>query len=269
MKLDDVEISKAIIESFYAKLLDSLMCDVAVVGGGPAGLTAAYYLAKHGRKVVLFERKLSIGGGMWGGGIMFNEIVVQRDGKKILDEFGVRTTLVKEGYFCADSVEAVSTICSKASQAGARIFNLFSVEDVMMTEERVTGLVINWSAVELSNLHVDPISIKAEHVIDATGHAAEVAHIIQTKSGSKLLTPTGTVIGERPMCAEVAEKSILENTKEIFPGVLAAGMCCNAVFGAPRMGPIFGGMLMSGKKAAELIIDKPAAPKRRCLPDDE
>jgi thiamine thiazole synthase len=30
-------------------------------------------------------------------------------------------------------------------------------------------------------------------------------------------------------------------------------MCCNATFGSYRMGPIFGGMLLSGDKAAELV----------------
>lgn len=256
MELDDIKVSRAIIEKFTAKLLDSLICEVAIVGGGPAGLTAAFYLAKHKKKVVLFERKLSIGGGMWGGGIMFNEIVVQKEGKDILDEFGVKTTPFEDGYFCADSIEAVSTICSVASKAGARIFNLFSVEDVMMAEDRVGGLVINWSAVELAGLHVDPITIRSKYVIDATGHAAEVAKIIQNKSGHKLKTSTGKVIGERPMCAEIAERIILENTKEIFPGVFASGMSCNAIFGAPRMGPIFGGMLMSGKKVAEMILER-------------
>ena len=256
MKLDDIKISRAIIERFSAKLLDSLESDVAVVGGGPSGLAAAYYLAKAKKKVVLFERKLSLGGGMWGGGIMFNEVVVQLEGKKILEEFGVTTTPFNKGYFCADSVETVSTICSMASKAGARVFNLFSVEDVMMTKDRVTGLVINWSAVELSKLHVDPITVRSRYVIDATGHAAEIANIIQNKSGCKLKTPAGKVIGERPMWADVGERTIVENTKEIFPGVFAAGMCCNAVFGGPRMGPIFGGMLMSGKKAAECILER-------------
>ena len=256
MKIDDVKISQAIIERFTTKLLDSLNCDVAVVGGGPAGLTAAFYLSKRKKKVVLFERKLSLGGGMWGGGIMFNEIVVQSEGKEILDEFGIKTTPFEEGYLCADSIETTTTICSKASKAGVRIFNLFSVEDVMMTEERVTGLVINWSAVELAKLHVDPITVRSKYVIDASGHAAEIAHIIQNKSGCKLKTPTGKVIGEKPMHAEIGERMIMENTKEIFPGVFVAGMSCNAVFGAPRMGPIFGGMLMSGKKVSNLILNK-------------
>ena len=31
-------------------------------------------------------------------------------------------------------------------------------------------------------------------------------------------------------------------------------MAVNAVFGSNRMGPIFGGMLLSGKKCAEILI---------------
>jgi thiamine thiazole synthase len=33
-------------------------------------------------------------------------------------------------------------------------------------------------------------------------------------------------------------------------------MSANAVYESHRMGPIFGGMLLSGKKAAELILKK-------------
>jgi ribulose 1,5-bisphosphate synthetase/thiazole synthase len=33
-------------------------------------------------------------------------------------------------------------------------------------------------------------------------------------------------------------------------------MAANAVAGAPRMGPVFGGMLLSGEKAAKLAIAK-------------
>ncbi|MEW6533394.1 MAG: sulfide-dependent adenosine diphosphate thiazole synthase [Thermodesulfobacteriota bacterium] len=256
MKLDDVEISKAIIVKFSDKLLDCLESDVIVVGGGPAGLTAAYYLAKANKKVIILERKLSIGGGMWGGGIMFNEIVVQQEGKEILDEFGVRTTPFSNGYYCADSIEAVSSICSVACKVGVRILNLISMEDVMLIDNRVTGLVINWTAVDMAGLHVDPITMRTKYVVDASGHAAEVAAIIQRKSGCSLLTETGGIVGERPMYADMGERMILENTKEFFPGVFSAGMCCNAIFGAPRMGPVFGGMLMSGKKVADLIVER-------------
>jgi ribulose 1,5-bisphosphate synthetase/thiazole synthase len=63
-------------------------------------------------------------------------------------------------------------------------------------------------------------------------------------------------MGERPMWAEVAEKKVLENTREVYPNLYVCGMAANAVFGGPRMGPIFGGMLLSGKKVAELAIAK-------------
>ena len=256
MKLDDIIISKTIIESFSKKLIDNLESDVAIAGGGPAGLVAAYYLAKAGKKVVLFERKLSVGGGMWGGGMMFNEIVLQRDGIKVLQEFGIRFKQKEKGYFVADAIEAVATITSKAVKAGATIFNSISVEDVMIRGKRVTGLVLNWTSVEMAGLHVDPLTVRAKFVIDATGHPAEVANIIVKKVGPRLKTKTGSIMGEKSMWAEVGEKTILQNTKEIYPGVYVCGMCCNAVFGAPRMGPIFGGMLLSGKKAAKLLLKK-------------
>ena len=58
--------------------------EVTIVGAGPAGMTAAYYLAKGGVKTAVFERGLRVGGGMPGGGMMFNRIVVQDEGKRYL-----------------------------------------------------------------------------------------------------------------------------------------------------------------------------------------
>ena len=251
--LDDVAITRAIVDRYFQKLLDHTEVDVAVGGAGPSGLTAAYYLAKAGLKVAVFERKLSVGGGMWGGGMMFNELVVQEEGKRILDEFDIRTEPYQKGYYTADSVETITTIASKCCQAGARIFNLVSIEDVVIRQDRVTGLVLNWSAAETARLHVDPLSIAAKLVLDATGHPTEILQIIQRKAG-RLQTPSGNVEGERSMWAEVAERTILENTREIYPGVYVAGMAANAAFGAPRMGPIFGGMLLSGERVAQMML---------------
>ena len=249
--MDEVIISKAITETYLKDLLESMEVEVAIVGAGPSGMTAAYYLAKNRVKVAIFERKLSVGGGMWGGGMMFNRIVVQPEGKEILDELGIATEEYQKGYYTADAVEATSTLCSRTVKAGARIFNLLSVEDVMIREDdRITGLVLNWSAVSLANLHVDPLAMRAKLVIDATGHDAEVCRIVARKTGAKL-----EIRGEKSMWAEVGEKAIVENTKQVCPGLLVAGMAANAVFSSPRMGPIFGGMLLSGRKAAELAMD--------------
>ena len=46
--LDDVTISRAIIRSFMDELDRALEVDVAIVGAGPAGMTAGYYLARGG-----------------------------------------------------------------------------------------------------------------------------------------------------------------------------------------------------------------------------
>jgi len=251
--MDEVTISRAITQSFLNDFIEAMEVDVAIVGAGPSGLVAAYYLAKGGIRVAVFERQLRVGGGMPGGGMMFNRIVLQEEGKRILDDFGVRSKEYEKGYYIADSLESVSTLCSMAIKAGASIFNLISVEDVMIREEnRITGLVLNWSAVSWSKLHVDPLAMRAKVVIDATGHESDICHIVVRKIGAKLVTTTGGVVGEKSMWAEKGEEEIVENTKEVYPGLIVAGMSANAVFGSPRMGAIFGGMLISGKKAAEL-----------------
>ena len=252
-ELDEIIISKAIIESYTKELLEFTDVDIAVVGAGPSGLVASYYLAKRGLKTVIYERRLSIGGGIWGGGMMFNRIVVQGEAKEILDEFEIRAKEYQKGYYVADAIEAAAAFCVKAVKAGARIFNLLTVEDVMIREDdRIAGLVLNWSAVDLANLHVDPLAIRSKLVIDATGHDAEVCRIVARKVGPKLSTPTGEVVGEKSMWAEVGERELVKNTKEVYPGLLVTGMSVNAAFGLPRMGAIFGGMLLSGKKVAEL-----------------
>jgi len=254
--LSDVEISRAIIGRYFSKLDSHLEVDVAIGGGGPAGLCAAYYLAKAGIKVAIFERRLSVGGGMWGGGLMFNEIVVGEEGKKILDEFNVPAMQWKPGYYTADSVRSVVTMAAEAMKAGTKIFNLLSIEDLMVEDREVTGIVVNWSAVEMSSLHVDPISIGARFVIDATGHGLELVKILVAKNDVKLSTSTGGISGETSMFAHRGEEMVVKNTGEIYPNLYVSGMAASAVHGSNRMGPIFGGMFLSGKKVAQMIIER-------------
>jgi len=256
MSVDEIIISKAIIDRFYQKLLNHLETDIAIVGGGPSGLVAGYFLAKAGAKVTLYERKLSIGGGMWGGGMMFNEIVVQKDALHILDEFGVRYQQYQDNHFTTDAIEAISMLTAKSVQEGVTIFNCISAEDVLMRKDRVIGLVLNWSPVEMAGLHIDPLSIRSKYVIDATGHAIEIVQVVQKKVPGKLSTTSGKAEGEQSMWSDKAESMTIENTKEVFPGLYVAGMAANATFGGPRMGPIFGGMLLSGEKVAKILITK-------------
>jgi thiamine thiazole synthase len=256
MELNEVIITRAIIDRYFEKLRSTLETDVAIVGGGPSGLIAGYKLAKAGEKAVLFERKLSIGGGVWGGGMMFNEIVVQEAVRPLLDELDIRYNVYEEHYLVCDAVETASTLTSKAVKAGLTVLNCISVEDVLMREDRILGLVLNWSPVEMAGLHIDPLTMRSRYVIDATGHATEVVRVVRDKVPGKLLTPTGQIEGEKSMWSDRAESLTLENTREVFPGLFVAGMAANATFGGPRMGPIFGGMLLSGEKAAGAILQR-------------
>lgn len=258
MALDEIVITRAIVERYTEKFLSCLDLEVAIVGGGVSGLVAGWKLAQKGRKVAIFERKLSIGGGMWGGGMMFNEIVVQPEAKPILDALEISSRPYADGaYYTADAIEATTTLASKAVKAGAKIFNLIHVEDVMVREGCVTGLVIIWTAVEMAGLHVDPMTIRAKHVVDCTGHDVEVIKVFLRKNQPvAIATAGGGIMGERSMWAEVGEKKTVEFTSEVYPGLWVAGMTATATLGTYRMGPIFGGMLLSGVKVAELIDQK-------------
>lgn len=257
-QISETIISNAIIRSFAEKLSTNLTLDVAIVGGGPSALVAAKTLAESGIQTAIFERKLAPGGGTWGGAMLFNEAVVQSEALPILDEFGIRHTELSEapGYHLIDSVELAGGLIYGAVHAGAKIFNSVSVEDIVFRNEKVGGLVINWTCVERLGLHVDPLTVISEVVLDGTGHPSEIIKLASDKAKIELATPTGKILGEKPMWAERGEEETVANTQEYYPGLFACGMSANNVMGGYRMGPIFGGMLMSGKKAAELIKNK-------------
>lgn len=252
----ETQVSKGIINTYFEKLQSNLDLDVAIVGGGPSGIVAAYYMAKAGLKVALFDRKLSPGGGMWGGAMMFNQVIIQKEAMDIIKDFDINSTPFDDNLFTIDSVESTSSLLYHAVHAGATIFNCYSVEDVVFKDNVVSGVVVNWTPVLREGLHVDPLNIMAKCVIDGTGHDSEICKTVARKNGIRLDTETGAVIGERSLDVIAGEEEVVNGTKEIYPGLYVCGMAASAVSGTPRMGPIFGGMLMSGKKVAEMIIER-------------
>ncbi len=246
--VDETIVSEAIIENYFRRLKDCLKSDVIVVGAGPSGLTASFYLSKFGFKVCLIEKRLSLGGGIWGGGMFFNKIVVQKDVIPILEEFDVGYVHHREDHYVVDAIELAGSLVRSVSKA-SNVLNGVCVEDVVM-RDGVEGVVVNWSASFLSNLHVDPLVLRSEVVVDATGHDAVVCRIVSKK------TKAFEVKGEGAMHADLAERMVVEKTGEVYKNLFVTGMAVASVYGLPRMGPIFGGMLMSGKRVAEIIRDR-------------
>lgn len=267
MKIDEIHISQAILDGYYGKLSRALAGDVTIVGAGPAGLMAAWNLSQAGYRVTVLEKRLSAGGGIWGGGIGMNEIVVQRDGVAILDLLDLRHEMA--GDFCTvDAAELACALCLHALQSGAVLLNLFTAEDLRVQEGRVTGVVVNRSVLG-ERFPIDPITFSARAVVDATGHEAVLVGHLGRRN--LLAGPSSkTIPGEGAMNAEAGEKFVVDNAGEMFPGLWVAGMAVCAALAGPRMGPIFGGMLLSGQRVAERIsatIGPPATPPVQWIGD--
>jgi len=251
-KISEKEVTKAIVKGFANEFIDYIESDVIIVGAGPSGLVAAKKLAEKGVKTLLIESNNYLGGGFWIGGYLMNKLTVRAPGQKILDEIGVPYEEVTEGLFVADGPHACSKLIASAMDAGAKVINMTRFDDVVLREDRVAGIVMNWtpvSALPRAITCVDPVAIESKIVIDATGHDAVVVKSLEERG-------IVDIEGFGGMWVEKSEDAIVEYTKEVYPGLFVTGMSVATTYGQPRMGPTFGGMLLSGEKVAELIFEK-------------
>lgn len=257
--MQDTRISRAIAETYHAKLTGAIESDVIITGGGPSGLVAAAKLASSGYNVTVLEKRLAPGGGVWGGAMGMNIAIVQDEAVGILDEFGIRHEDRGGSLHSVEAGELAAALCVNAIQKGATFLNLLAAEDVCVHNGRVVGVVANQSMV-LGQLPVDPMTFSGAAVLDATGHDAALVNSLRKRG----LMPTKSpdrFLGEGPMDADAGERFVVENTSEAFPGLWVSGMSVCATLGGPRMGPIFGGMLLSGAKVAEQIASSVGSPR--------
>ncbi len=245
--VSEAKISKAIVNEFSRWLSDYIICDAIIVGGGPSGLLAGRDLAGEGFKTLIIEANNYLGGGFWMGGYLMNTVTFRAPSQEVLDELKIPYKQVEEGLYIADGPNACSKLISAACDAGVKMLNMTKFDDVVYRKKKVEGVVINWSPVSALPRQVncvDPISLECKVVIDTTGHDACVCRSLEKR---KLLK----MADFGPMDANTSESLLVEKTGLVFPGLIAAGMAVSTVFGIPRMGPTFGGMLLSGKKAAQ------------------
>ena len=251
-EVSEAQITKAIATEFNDVLLDRVESDVIIIGAGPAGLTASRELSNMGFKVLVIEQNNYLGGGYWLGGYMMNPVTVREPAQKVWDELGVPYKQVADGLYLTPGPHAVSKLIAGACDAGVKFLNLTKFDDLVLKNGRVAGIVVNWmpvSALPRNITCVDPVALEAKMVIDASGHDSVAV---------KRLVDRGLVDwkGMNPMYVDEGEDQVVHKTGEVFPGLVAAGMSVTETHGLARMGPTFGSMLFSGKKAAEVTATK-------------
>jgi sulfide-dependent adenosine diphosphate thiazole synthase len=252
--LREADITRSIAREFYKQFDQLIESDVIIVGGGPSGLICARDLATAGLKVLIIEQMTHLGGGFWSGGYQMTKASIAAPAHKILEEVEVPCQEVGPGHYLVEAPHACAKLIGAAFDAGAKVLNLTKVVDLILRNNgQLEGVVVNWWPAESMGhdiVHVDPIGLESKVVVDATGHDAVVLQLLAKRKLFKEIPGNGA------MWVEKSEEMVLQNTGETYPQCFVIGLAVAAVYGTPRMGPAFGAMLLSGRKGAQLILER-------------
>ncbi|KAF8631032.1 hypothetical protein AX15_002643 [Amanita polypyramis BW_CC] len=261
--IEEAQVARAMIKRYFNTLYERVISDIVIVGAGSAGLSCAYHLAttRPDLKITIVEANVAPGGGAWLGGQLMSPMVIRKPADVFVQGLGV--PYEDEGSFVVVKHAALFTsmLLSKVlAMPNVVLLNATAVEDLIVHtdfegKQRVAGVVTNWTLVALNHdtqSCMDPNIITAPVIISATGHDGPMgAFSAKRLVSSGLLQSLGNMRG---LDMNRAEPAIVNNTREVAPGLIMAGMELSEHDGSNRMGPTFGAMIGSGIKAAHEAI---------------
>ena len=232
-------------------LHDFAESDVIISGAGSAGLACAWELTRVNRnlKIAIIEQSVSPGGGAWLGGQLFSAMVIRKPADKFLRDIEVPYDDCGDYVVVDHAATLTATLLSKLLLTGrVKLFNATAVEDLVVKNGRVAGVVTNWAMVTRfghdTQSCMDPNVLECKVLVSCCGHDGPFG-----ASGVKRLQSLGLVEripGMGALDMNTAEDAIVNNTREVVPGMVLAGMEVAELDGSPRMGPTFGAMFLSG-----------------------
>lgn len=252
------DVSREMTTRYMKDMVDFADTDVIIVGAGPSGLSCAYELSKHKDiKVAIIEASVAPGGGGWVGGQLFSSMIVRKPAHEFLKELEIPFD-EKENYVVVEHAAlTTATLISKIIKNGVKLFNATSVEDLIVRDGVVSGVVTNWALVTKAHgtqSCMDPQVMEAKVVVSSCGHDGPFG-----ATGVRRLKELGmvdNVPGMKALDMNASEDAVVRQTREIVPGMIVTGMEVAEVDGTARMGPTFGAMLLSGRRAAHLALKK-------------
>ncbi|XP_004496859.1 thiamine thiazole synthase, chloroplastic-like [Cicer arietinum] len=231
--------------------------DVVILGDSSSGLSCAYGLSKNPNiGIAIIEQSVSPGGGAWLDGQLLSAMVVRKPVDLFLDEIEVDYDEREEYVVIKHVALFTSTILSKLLvRSNMKLFNAVAAEDLIVKEGRVGGVVTNWALVSMKHdiqSCMNPHAMEAKVVVSSCGHDGPFG-----ANGLKMLERVGMidfVRGINSLDMNTSEHAFVRLTKEIVPGMIITGMEVAEMYGTPRVGLIFGAMMISGQKTAHLAL---------------
>lgn len=151
--------------------------DIVVVGGGPAGLSAAYSAAKNGARVIVLERDDGIAHNVRTSGVSWVEEIrkfgITEEHYNPIRNYAFYspsneiTIQGNEPKCCVLNVRSTyQHLASEAASVGAKIMVKANVTNTLLTNGRISGVKVSTPKGELN--------INADLVIDASGFGTAV-----------------------------------------------------------------------------------------------